>query len=124
MRRAEAASSRSPGRSSLFLDDEGKRRSTMRQRVAAIFETREAAERAANALVDLGADRDQISMLTRGHEGAVATAPDRDAAEAHEFIEPARWVGDAGAPLTTTDEEEAAQGAATGAAIGAVAGLA
>jgi len=96
----------------------------MRQRVSAIFPSREAAERAANALVDLGADRDQISMLARGEEGKVATAPAGVRAEDREIVEPARQVGDAGAPLTTTDEEEAAQGAATGAAIGAVAGIA
>src|SRR5207249_9703858 len=36
----------------------------------------------------------------------------------------AREVGDTGAPLTTTDEADAAKGAATGAAIGAVAGIA
>jgi uncharacterized protein YjbJ (UPF0337 family)/uncharacterized membrane protein len=97
----------------------------MAERVAAIFDTREAAQRAADALADLGADREHISLLARGDEGTVAsrTAPlgerDRD-----DFVEPAREVGDTGAPLTTADEDDTAAGAATGAAIGAVAGLA
>src|SRR5207302_9031569 len=40
------------------------------------------------------------------------------------FAEPARAVGDTGAPMTTTDEDEAAAGAAEGAAIGAALGIA
>src|SRR5262249_51815838 len=40
------------------------------------------------------------------------------------FVEPAREVGDSGAPLTTAEDEGAATGAATGAALGVVAGLA
>src|SRR5690242_19835267 len=95
----------------------------MAQRVSAIFEDRDAAERAADALVDLGADRGQISTLERGEE-AIAAAP--SVAEHHtgeHVVEPARLVGDTGAPLTTTNEHEAAHGAAAGAAIGAVAGI-
>jgi len=95
----------------------------MLQRVSAIFHSHEAADRAADALIDLGADRNQISMLARGTEGAAAPPAAARATE-HDMVEPARVVGDAGAPLTTTDEEEAAEGAATGAAIGAVAGIA
>jgi len=92
----------------------------MAQRVTAVFPTREDAQRAADALVDVGADRSQISVLARGRDG-LAT----DAGRSHEgLIEPAREVGDSGAPLTTSEEPDAAQGAATGAAIGAVAGIA
>jgi len=92
----------------------------MAQRVTAVFPTREDAQRAADALVDVGADRSQISMLARGQDG-LAT----DAGRSHEgVIEPAREVGDSGAPLTTSEEPDAAQGAVTGAAIGAVAGIA
>jgi uncharacterized protein YjbJ (UPF0337 family) len=97
----------------------------MAERVAAIFHSREAAQRAADALADLGADRGHISMLARGDEGKLASAgpvvTDRDS---RDIIEPAREVGDSGAPLTTADDDGAAAGAATGAAIGAIAGLA
>jgi hypothetical protein len=97
----------------------------MAQRVTAIFNSREAAESAANALVDLGAEHEHISMLARGDEGMVTTGlPAAAHRGEHEFVEPAREVGDTGAPLTTTDEADAARGAATGAAIGAVAGIA
>jgi uncharacterized protein YjbJ (UPF0337 family)/uncharacterized membrane protein len=96
----------------------------MAQRVAAIFGSREAAQRAADALTYLGADREQISMLARGEDGAVSSTT---AAEMHggdEMIAPAREVGDSGAALTTTDAEDVAQGAATGAVLGAIAGVA
>ena len=60
-----------------------------------------------------------ISTLVRGEtESSAGFRHDAD-----NIIEPAREVGDSGAPLTTTDESDAVQGAATGAAIGAVAGL-
>lgn len=95
----------------------------MAERVAAIFPTREAAERAADALEDLGADRAHISLLARGDEPLPTPAP-ASMRQDEEFVEPAREVGDEGAPLTTTDEDEVASGAATGAALGAVAGLA
>ena len=91
----------------------------MARRVTATFTDRAAADRAAAALEDLGAYRDHISTLVRGE-------PDSSAGFRHDadnVIEPAREVGDSGAPLTTTDESDAVQGAATGAAIGAVAGL-
>jgi uncharacterized protein YjbJ (UPF0337 family) len=92
----------------------------MAQRVTAVFPTREAAQHAADALVDVGADRSQISMLARGQDSLAS-----DAGRSHEgMIEPAREVGDSGAPLTTSEEPDAAQGAVTGAAIGAVAGIA
>jgi len=96
----------------------------MAQRVAAIFTSREAADRAANALIDLGAEREHVSMLARGDgaSGVTATSPgDRDA---DDFVEPAREVGDSGAALTTTSDEDAAHGAARGATIGAVTGIA
>src|SRR5262245_27223507 len=96
----------------------------MAERVAAIFATREAAERAADALVGLGADQEHISMLSRGDEGTVTTTPaayDRDETD---VMEPAREVGDSGAPMTTAEDDDVAAGAATGAAIGALAGLA
>jgi uncharacterized membrane protein len=96
----------------------------MAERVAAIFHTREAAERAADALADLGADREHISMLARGEEGTVTSTPMTADRDDNEFVEPARAVGDSGAPLTTADDDDSAAGAATGAAIGAVAGLA
>ena len=96
----------------------------MAQRVTAIFDDRADAERAADALVDLGADRGQISLLASGQEGMVHTAPVSGLEDHHSVIEPAREVGDSGAPLTTADEPDAAQGAATGAAIGAVVGIA
>src|SRR5438552_588386 len=96
----------------------------MAQRVTAIFNSREAAERAANALVDLGAENEHISMLAPRQEGVVAGEPAAAHRGEHDFVEPAREVGDTGAALTTTDEQDAAKGAATGAAIGAVAGIA
>src|SRR5439155_15731319 len=39
------------------------------------------------------------------------------------MVEPARIVGDAGAPLTTAEPEDAAEGAAVGAVAGAILGL-
>jgi len=95
----------------------------MAERVAAIFHTREAAERAADALEDLGADRGHISLLARGEDHIISTPP-ASIRQNDDFVEPAREVGDDGAPLTTADEEDVASGAATGAALGAVAGLA
>jgi uncharacterized protein YjbJ (UPF0337 family) len=93
------------------------------RRVTATFDSREAAERAAAALVDLGADREQISTLARGESGTADTSGMAHR-EGDHMIEPAREVGDSGAALTTTDEHDATQGAATGAALGAVAGIA
>jgi hypothetical protein len=101
----------------------------MAKRVAAIFADRDDAERAADALVELGADRDQISVIGRHDEEEDATAwtddtdPDADAYDDDDLIEPAREVGDAGAPLTTTDAGEATKGAAIGAVAGLAAGL-
>jgi len=96
----------------------------MAQRVTAIFPNREDAERATDALVDLGADRGHISTLARGQDGMADRTGWTGRHDADGVVEPAREVGDSGAPLTTTDEPAAAQGAATGAAIGAVAGIA
>jgi uncharacterized protein YjbJ (UPF0337 family) len=96
----------------------------MAQRVTAIFPNREDAERAVDALVDLGADRSHISTLARGQNGMADRTGWTGRHDADGVVEPAREVGDSGAPLTTTDEPDAAQGAATGAAIGAVAGIA
>jgi hypothetical protein len=102
---------------------------TMAQRVAAVFHNRNAAERAADALVGMGADRAHISMLARGEDGKTTTTTPTtmhtSAARtgAGEVVEPAREVGDAGAPLTTTDKGDAAKGAAIGAAAGLAAGL-
>jgi uncharacterized protein YjbJ (UPF0337 family) len=93
----------------------------MAQRVTAIFTNREDAERTADALVALGADRSHISTVVRHEDRPVDTATARPHSE--HLIEPAREVGDAGAPLTTTDEPDAARGAAAGAVIGAVAGI-
>ena len=73
-------------------------------------------------LADLGADRGHISIMVRGEEGKVTTA----AAGTHpgsEVVEPARAVGDSGAPLTTSDGGDAAKGAAIGAVAGLAAGL-
>jgi hypothetical protein len=95
----------------------------MAQRVAAIFISREAAERAADALVDLGAEWEHVSMLSRGESGGV-TASQVERREGEDFVEPAREVGDTGAPITTTDEHEAARGATTGAVVGAGVGIA
>jgi hypothetical protein len=96
----------------------------MAQRVTAIFPTRDDAERAANALVDLGADRSQISVVARGDDGTAATTAMTGGRDHEGIVQPAREVGDSGAPLTTSDEPDAVQGAATGAAIGAVVGIA
>lgn len=124
----------------------------MAQRVAAIFPSRVDAQRAADALVDLGADRAQISIVARGEDRDITTTTpvtmDRNADRvvttppaadvgvdasvygttpgrpAKEFVEPARRVGDAGAPMTTADPDDAAEGAAEGAAIGAAVGIA
>jgi len=95
----------------------------MAQRVTAIFINREAAERAANSLVDLGAQNEHISMLARGEEGKVTSTPATGRQGEHDFVEPAREVGDSGAPLTTSDEGDAARGAAVGAVAGLAAGL-
>jgi hypothetical protein len=94
----------------------------MARRVTATFSSHEAADRAAAALANLGVDRNQISTLARGGDTGDANWS-AERREVHEVIEPAREVGDAGAPLTTTDEEDVAKGAAVGAAIGAVAGI-
>jgi len=95
----------------------------MAQRVAAVFSSRDAAEQAANALVDLGAEWEQVSMLARGQDGDI-TASGAERRDGEEFVEPAREVGDSGAPVTTTDEHEAAKGATTGAVVGAGVGIA
>jgi len=95
----------------------------MAQRVAAIFDSRADAERAADALVDLGAERNQISLLARGEEGADAPSSRSDAHDAEGMVEPAREVGDSGAALTTTDGGDVAQGATIGAVAGIAAGL-
>jgi hypothetical protein len=71
----------------------------------------------------MGMDREYITTLSRGEDRAADASTDVRH-EADEFIEPAREVGDSGAPLTTTDEHEAAKGAGVGAAVGAVAGIA
>lgn len=100
----------------------------MAARVTAIFPARDDAERAADALVDMGADRSHISILSRGEERASDTTPDIAAHEPDHphsrVMEPARDVGDAGAPLTTTDEPDVAKGAGVGAVLGAIAGVA
>lgn len=93
----------------------------MARRVTATFSDPQAADRAVAALIDLGADRDHISTLARGETDAGTGSAQYDT---DQIVEPAREVGDSGAPLTTTDESDAVHGAATGAAIGAVAGIA
>lgn len=95
----------------------------MAQRIAAIFDSRAAAERAADALVDLGAERDQISLLARGEEGTVEETSSEQGDDDEGMIEPAREVGDSGAALTTTSGSEAAHGATIGAVAGIAAGL-
>jgi len=95
----------------------------MAQRVTAIFVSQEAAERAASALVDLGAENEHISMLARGQDGMVDSTPKAAHRGEHDFVEPAREVGDSGAALTTSDERDAATGAAVGAVAGLAAGL-
>jgi len=94
----------------------------MAQRVAAIFQNRDAAERAADALVDLGADRGQISIVARGEDGRANTSM-RGTAPGEHVVEPARKVGDSGAALTTSDSGDAAKGATIGAVAGLAAGL-
>lgn len=94
----------------------------MAQRVAAVFPTRDAAERAADALVDLGADRGHISVVARGEDGK-ATTSTPGAAHSDHVLEPAREVGDSGAALTTSDQGDAAKGATIGAVAGLAAGL-
>jgi hypothetical protein len=96
----------------------------MATRVTAIFLTRDDAEDAADALVDMGADRSNVSIVSRGAESAVDTTLGTAAHEHGHVMEPAVEVGDKGAPLTTTGEPEAARGAGVGAVIGAIAGLA
>jgi len=94
----------------------------MAQRVAAIFQSRDAAERAADALADLGADRGHISVIARGEDGqASATAAGHG--EGNHMVEPAREVGDSGAALTTSEHGDTAKGAAIGAVAGLAAGL-
>src|SRR5215212_2006169 len=95
----------------------------MAQRVAAIFDRRSNAEQAADALVDLGAERDQISLLARGEEGADQQTASIHADASDAIVEPARQVGDSGAALTTTDGADVAQGATLGAVAGIAAGL-
>jgi len=95
----------------------------MAQRVTAIFVDRAAAERAANALVDIGAENEHISILARGEEGAVTNTAMAADGTTHDLVEPARAVGDSGAALTTSDEGDAAKGAAIGAVAGLAAGL-
>ena len=100
----------------------------MAQRVTAVFPGRDAAEGAADALVSRGADRGHISIVSRGEESALEKAPDtvahdEDHGQSH-VMEPAVEVGDSGAPLTTTDGEDAAKGAGVGAVLGAIAGVA
>jgi uncharacterized membrane protein len=109
----------------------------MLQRMTAVFGTREAAERAAFALANLGADHEHISMLARGEQesvtdqnSALSTQEEREVTSSppayvrgDDFVEPAREVGDAGAPLTTSNEGDAARGAVSGAGIGMVVGL-
>lgn len=95
----------------------------MAQRVTAIFVNRAAAERAANALVDLGAENEHISMLARGEEGAITNTAAMGDHTTHDLVEPARAVGDSGAALTTSDGGDAAKGAALGAVAGLAAGL-
>jgi len=94
----------------------------MAQRVAAVFPTRDAAERAADALADLGADRGHISIVARGQDGQ-ATTTGTGAAHGEHMVEPAREVGDSGAALTTSDPGDAAKGATIGAVAGLAAGL-
>lgn len=90
---------------------------SMTRRVTALFDERADAERAADALVDLGAVRHEISLLAHHRDEALTERPHDS------LVEPAREVGDEGAPLTTTDEQHAMEGAAAGAAIGAAVGL-
>src|SRR5688572_29310606 len=78
---------------------ERRREATMARRVTATFSDRAAADRAVAALIDLGASREQISTLVRGEHQPTGSIREH----ADEMIEPAREVGDSGAPLTTTD---------------------
>jgi len=91
---------------------------SMTRQITALFADRADAERAADALVDLGTVRHEISLLWR--QGSEEGAQQRE----DTLVEPAREVGDEGAPLTTTDEQHTVDGAAAGAAIGAAVGLA
>lgn len=95
----------------------------MAQRVAAIFDSRAEAERAADALVDMGAERDQISLLAKGEDGGAAQSSTPHAHADGAMVEPAREVGDSGAALTTTDGGDVAHGATIGAVAGIAAGL-
>jgi len=100
-----------------------RKKDNMARRVAAVFQTRDAAERAAATLVNLGADREHISTLARGEDGQMAERAVPGTAPGEHVVEPAREVGDAGAPLTTTDGHDAAKGATIGAVAGVAAGL-
>jgi uncharacterized protein YjbJ (UPF0337 family)/uncharacterized membrane protein len=95
----------------------------MAQRVTAIFRTREDAERAADALVDMGADRSQISTIARGQEGMDDRSGWNGQHDKEGVVEPAREVGDSGAALTTTDAHDTGTGAVVGAVAGLAAGL-
>lgn len=95
----------------------------MAQRVAAIFDSRDEAERAAQALIDLGAERDQISLMARGEEGADQRTSSSHPGDGDQLVEPAREVGDSGAALTTTEGADVAHGATIGAVAGIAAGL-
>jgi len=94
----------------------------MAQRVTAVFATRTAAEHAADALADMGADRGHISLVARGEDGKTTTSSAGTAHSDH-MVEPAREVGDSGAALTTSDPGDAAKGATIGAVAGLAAGL-
>lgn len=96
----------------------------MAQRVTAIFTNREDAERAADALVSMGADRSAISTVVR-HAGDMPGDVTANQVPHHDHaVEPARDVGDAGAALTTSDPGDTAKGAEAGAVLGAIAGIA
>jgi len=95
----------------------------MAQRVTAIFRTRADAERAADALVDMGADRSQISTMARGQDGMDDRSGWTGQHDKEGVVEPAREVGDSGAALTTTDAHDTGTGAVVGAVAGLAAGL-
>lgn len=92
----------------------------MAQRVTAIFTNREDADRATERLISMGADRSDISTVVRHTD----TDPAAGQSHGEHVIEPAREVGDTGAPLTTSDPGDTAKGAEAGAVIGAIAGIA
>lgn len=92
----------------------------MAQRVTAIFTNREDAEHATDRLIAMGADRSDISTVVRHTD----TYPAAGQSRGENVIEPAREVGDTGAPLTTSDPGDTAKGAEAGAVIGAIAGIA